>query len=165
MFDSDLMVNLRAIYEEDLPRLFEIYASTRAEELALVPDWPEEQKMAFLSQQFVAQHQYYQEFYKGAELQMIEQGGEGIGRLYVHWLYSPDEVRIMDVALLPQFRGQGIGGQLIRSIQDKARNLGKRVTIHVEYNNPAQELYKRLGFQKIGEFNSVYYLLEWKPAA
>ena len=43
--------------------------------------------------------------------------------------------------------------------------MGKTVTIHVEYNNPALQLYQRLGFQKIGEFNSVYYLLEWKPAA
>ena len=159
------MVNLRAIYEEDLPRLFEIYASTRAEELALVPDWSEEQKMAFLSQQFVAQHQYYQEFYQGAELQLIELDQEVVGRLYVHWFYSPQEVRIMDVALLPAYRGQGIGSQLIKSVQQKGAEMGKTVTIHVEYNNPALQLYERLGFQKIGEFNSVYYLLEWKPAA
>ena len=159
------MVNLRAIYEEDLPRLFEIYASTRAEELALVPDWSEEQKMAFLSQQFVAQHQYYQEFYQGAELQLIELDQEVVGRLYVHWLYSPQEVRIMDVALLPAYRGQGIGSQLIKSVQQKGAEMGKTVTIHVEYNNPALQLYERLGFQKIGEFNSVYYLLEWKPVA
>ncbi len=159
------MVNLRAIYEEDLPRLFEIYASTRAEELALVPDWPEEQKMAFLSQQFVAQHQYYQEFYKGAELQLILLEQEVVGRLYVHWMYSPQEVRIMDVALLPAYRGRGIGSQLIKAVQQKGAEMGKTVTIHVEYNNPALQLYERLGFQKIGEFNSVYYLLEWKPTA
>ncbi|WP_421800260.1 GNAT family N-acetyltransferase [Haliscomenobacter sp.] len=159
------MVNLRTIYQEDLPRLFEIYASTRAEELALVPDWPEEQKMAFLSQQFVAQHQYYQEFYQGAELQVIELDQEVVGRLYVHWSYSPQEVRIMDVALLPAYRGQGIGSQLIKAVQKKGAEMGKTVTIHVEYNNPALQLYQRLGFQKIGEFNSVYYLLEWKPVA
>jgi ribosomal protein S18 acetylase RimI-like enzyme len=159
------MVHLRAIYEEDLPRLFEIYASTRAEELVLVPDWPEEQKMAFLSQQFAAQHQYYQEFYKGAEFQVIELEQEVVGRLYVHWLYSPQEVRIMDVALLPAYRGRGIGSALIKAVQQKGAEMGKTVTIHVEYNNPALQLYQRLGFQKIGEFNTVYYLLEWKPAA
>lgn len=159
------MVHLRTIYEEDLPRLFEIYASTRVEELALVPDWPEEQKMAFLSQQFVAQHQYYQEFYKGAEFQLILLEEEVIGRLYVHWLYSPQEVRIMDIALLPAYRGRGIGSELIKVVQQKGAEMGKTVTIHVEYNNPALQLYQRLGFQKIGEFNSVYYLLEWKPVA
>jgi ribosomal protein S18 acetylase RimI-like enzyme len=159
------MVNLRTICEADLPRLFEIYASTRAEELALVSDWSEAQKTAFLSQQFLAQHQYYQEFYKGAELQVIELDHAVIGRLYVHWNYSPQEVRIMDIALLPDYRGRGIGSQLIHAIQQKGGEMGKSVSIHVEYNNPALQLYQRLGFHKIGEFNSVYFLLEWKPAA
>ena len=41
--------------------------------------------------------------------------------------------------------------------------MDKTVTIHVESSNPALQLYQRLGFQKIGEFNSFYYLMEWKP--
>jgi ribosomal protein S18 acetylase RimI-like enzyme len=159
------MVSLRAISEQDLSRLFEIYASTRIEEMALVPDWTEAQKTAFLSQQFLAQHQYYQEFYQGAQLQVIALDQEVIGRLYVHWTYSAQEVRIMDLALLPVYRGRGIGSQLIKAVQEKGAEMGKSVSIHVEYNNPALQLYQRLGFQKIGEFNSVYYLLEWKPAA
>ncbi len=157
------MINLRAIYQEDLPRLLEIYASTRAEELAMVPDWSDADKTVFVNQQFFAQHQYYSEHYQGAELQMIELNGEAIGRLYVHWHYSTEEVRIMDIAILPIFRSQGIGSQLIQQVMKKGADLGKSVSIHVEYNNPAMKLYERLGFHKVGEFNSVYYLLKWTP--
>lgn len=157
------MIILRAVNEADMPRLFDIYASTRAEEMALVPHWTEEQKKAFLSQQFLAQHQYYQDFYQVADFHVIEVDQEVVGRLYVHWEYSPLEIRIMDISLLSGFRGKGIGSKLIKEIQQKATVMDKAVTIHVESSNPALQLYQRLGFQKIGEFNSFYYLMEWKP--
>jgi ribosomal protein S18 acetylase RimI-like enzyme len=159
------MVSLRPITEADLPTLLDIYASTRADEMALVPEWSEADKRAFLTQQFMAQHQYYQEFYKGANLQIIENDGVSVGRMYVHWNYSPSEVRIMDIALLPDYRRRGIGKKMLESVLNKGAELDKTVTIHVEYNNPAMKLYERLNFRKIGEFNSVYYLYEWKPAA
>ncbi len=161
---TDMMVSLRAITEADLPYLLEIYAGTRAEELALVPEWSDEDKMRFITQQFMAQHQYYQEFYRGADLQMIVDGDTPLGRLYVHWNYSPREVRIMDITLLPDYRRNGIGSKLLLAVLAKGAELGKTVTIHVEFNNPALQLYERLDFRKIGEFNSVYYLYEWKPA-
>lgn len=162
---AEVRIELRSITEADLSVLYEIYASTRAEEMALVPEWSEEHKAAFLTQQFMAQHQYYQEFYKKAEFQIIEYNNQPIGRFYVHWTYSAQEVRIVDIALLPGFRGKGIGTAIINSILEKAVALEKSVTIHVEYNNPALKLYERLGFYKIGEFNSVYYLMEWKRDA
>ncbi|MEZ4903413.1 MAG: GNAT family N-acetyltransferase [Spirosomataceae bacterium] len=158
------MVTLRPITEVDLPFLLEIYAGTRAQELALVPDWTEEHKRLFVTQQFMAQHQYYQEFYKGADLQLIINEAIPIGRLYVHWNYSPNEVRIMDIAMLPEYRGKGIGSSLLKAILQKGEVLEKIVTIHVEYNNPALQLYERMGFKKVGEFNSVYYLYEWQPS-
>lgn len=159
---TEVTIQLRTITEADLPALFDIYASTRAEELALVPDWTEEHKAAFLTQQFLAQHQYYQEFYKKAEFYIIEYNNQAIGRFYIHWNYSAQEVRIVDIALLPDFRSKGIGTYFIKDTFQKAAALHKSVTIHVEYNNPALKLYERLGFCKIGEFNSVYYLMEWK---
>lgn len=162
---AEVTIQLRPITEADLPALYDIYASTRAEEMALVPDWNEAHKAAFLTQQFLAQHQYYQEFYKKAEFQMIEYNNQPIGRFYIHWTYSAHEVRIVDIALLPVFRGKGVGTAIINSILEKAVALEKSVTIHVEYNNPALKLYERLGFCKIGEFNSVYYLMEWKRDA
>lgn len=159
---AEITVQLRTIKEADLPILYEIYASTRAEEMALVPEWREEDKAAFLLQQFNAQHQYYQERYLGATFQLIEYDGKPIGRFYIHWNFAPHEIRIMDIALLPAFRGKGIGTGILQEIFKKASEKKQSVTIHVEYNNPALRLYQRLGFKKIGEFNSVYYLMEWK---
>lgn len=156
-----MKLTLRPISDEDIPHLYDIYASTRAEELALVPDWGEADKMAFLTQQFTAQHQYYQKVYQGADFQVIEYDNQPVGRLYIQWNFKSDEIRIIDIALLPAYRGKGIGTAILNTIFQKAAAASKCVTIHVEYNNPAMRLYERLGFRKIGEFNSVYYLMKW----
>ena len=92
-------------------------------------------------------------------MQVIERDGQAIGRLYVaRW---EREIRIMDIALLPEHRGSGIGTQLLRELQDEARSSGKSLTIHVERFNPALGLYQRLGFRQI-EDKGVYLLMEWK---
>ena len=137
-----------------VPRL---YASTRADELAQTP-WSDEEKQSFLDMQFQAQHAHYQKHFPEASYQIIEQIGEPIGRLYLD--RRPDELRIIDIALLPEKRGEGIGGVLMRNILDEAAIAGKPVRIHVERNNPAMHLYERLGFQKV-EDQGVYWLMEW----
>jgi ribosomal protein S18 acetylase RimI-like enzyme len=71
------------------------------------------------------------------------------------------EIRIMDIALLPEDRGAGIGTKLLRELQEEARAAGKSLTIHVERFNPALGLYERLGFQQI-EDKGVYLLMEWR---
>ena len=68
----------------------------------------------------------------------------------------------MDIALLPGFRGGGIGTALLNDILAEGERTARPVTIHVESFNPAQRLYARLGFVKVAS-NGVYYLLEWKP--
>ena len=88
------------------------------EELA-VTDWDDTQKAAFLQMQFDAQHRYYMENYRDARFQVIEWDRAPVGRLYlVRW---PDEIRIIDIALLPEYRGQGLGTHLLRNIQADAR--------------------------------------------
>ena len=72
------------------------------------------------------------------------------------------EIRIMDIALLPEFCGLGLGSQLITSVQEEGRRTGKDVTIHVEKFNPALRLYERLGFQVAGD-KEVYYFMRWTP--
>lgn len=152
-------ITFRSITEDDTALLRRIYASTRADEMAVVP-WTEPEKVAFLNVQFEAQHKYYQEIFPEAEFSIIEQEGEPIGRLYLD--RREDEHRLIDIALLPAFRGKGIGGELMDRVLAEARAAGKMVRIHVEQNNPAMHLYKRLGFKKI-EDQGVYYLMEWKP--
>jgi GNAT superfamily N-acetyltransferase len=143
----------------DLPFVAALYASTRREELAGT-GWPEELQAAFLAQQHEAQHNFYRATYGAAEWLIIEQGGEPIGRLYrVIW---PREIRVIDISLAPAVRGAGIGGAILSSIQDEAHGIGRAVSIHVEKNNRARNLYLRLGFEVI-EDKGVYDLMEWKP--
>ena len=152
------MISLRPVTPEDDSFLAGLYASTRAEELA-VTGWDAEQTAAFCRQQFDAQSVHYRENYPGASLQVIVQAGEPIGRLYVaRW---EREIRIMDIALLPEHRGAGIGAKLLRELQEEAQSAGKSLTIHVERFNPALRLYERLGF-KITEDKGVYLLLSWE---
>jgi ribosomal protein S18 acetylase RimI-like enzyme len=154
-------ISLRAMTEGDLPFTAALYASTRAEELAPVP-WPAETKRAFLLQQHAAQHAHYQQHYRGMEALIIERGGATIGRLYLYEM--PREIRIVDISLMPEARGQGIGGRLLGEVLAGAAPLGKSVTIHVEKNNPARTLYARLGFTILDHDRGAYDLWEWRLA-
>jgi ribosomal protein S18 acetylase RimI-like enzyme len=151
------MVSLRPITPEDESFLAGVYASTRADELA-VTGWSEEDKAVFCRRQFDAQAAHYRENYPGALFQVIERDGVSIGRLYVaHW---EREIRIVDISLLPEARGTGIGTKLLRDLQEEARLPGKTLTIHVERFNRALQLYHRLGFEQV-EDKGVYLLLQW----
>jgi ribosomal protein S18 acetylase RimI-like enzyme len=151
------MVFLRPITPEDVAFLADVYASTRWDELAPT-GWSDEDKAVFCRRQFDAQSAHYRENYPDASFQVIESEGVAIGRLYVaHW---EREIRIMDIALLPEFRGSGIGTKLLRDLQEEARSAGKSLTIHVERFNPALRLYQRLGFQQV-EDKGVYLLMQW----
>jgi ribosomal protein S18 acetylase RimI-like enzyme len=156
-----MAIALKAIGPADEGFLYEVYASTRAEELAPVP-WSAEQKAAFLLQQFTAQHRHYQDNYTGARFEIIVRDGEPAGRLYVaRW---PNEIRIVDISLLPAHRNAGIGSSLLRELLDEGAATGKSVSIHVERMNPAMRLYRRLGFAEIAD-KGVYALMEWSPVA
>ncbi|NES22536.1 MAG: GNAT family N-acetyltransferase [Symploca sp. SIO3E6] len=149
----------RPITPADLDFLYQVYASTREEELAVV-DWSPEQKASFLEMQFNTQHTYYLQQFKQATFEIIEQEGKPIGRLYLDRRQT--EIRIIDIALLPSYRNQGIGSRLLKDILAQGKQLGLPVRIHVEQFNPALRLYQRLGFQKIDD-HGVYYLMEWSP--
>lgn len=154
-------IGLRPIGDADLPFLERVYASTRSLELAQT-DWSEAQKAAFIGFQFRAQHQHYATHYHDAGFYLVEQAGTPVGRLYLHW--RGDDLRIVDIALLPEARGQGSGTALLRALLDAAAARGHGVSIHVERMNPALGLYRRLGFRKAGE-HGIYDLLEWHPDA
>lgn len=141
--------------------LARVYASTRWEELQQVP-WSDEQRLTFLRQQFDAQHIYYMEHFVDAAFDLILIEGKPGGRLYLD--RRADEIRLIDISLLPEFRNRGIGGRLMADILNEGRETGRLVRIHVEHNNPALRLYQRLGFQKIEE-QGVYHLMEWTPPA
>ena len=156
--NSDL--KLRLFSERDIPFLKSVYFSTREEELKQVSAWTNEIKNTFLTQQFEAQHDYYQKNYVGAKFYVIEFEKESIGRLY----YVEDfegTIRIIDIAILPKFQKKGLGTIILNAIFERANVIKQPVTIHVESFNPAMELYKRIGFKKISETNGIYHLLQW----
>jgi ribosomal protein S18 acetylase RimI-like enzyme len=151
-------LTLRPARDSDEAHLRRVYASTREEELAVV-GWDDREKDAFLRQQFDAQDAQYRT-YPDASLDVIEVNGLAAGRLYV--ARSPQELRIMDIALLPPYRNRGIGTSLLRDLLEEAAESGRRVTIHVEKFNPARALYERLGFSEAGDLG-VYVLMEATP--
>jgi len=154
-----MTVSFRPIRPDDAAFLYEVYASTRTEELAVV-DWDEAHKAAFLHQQCTAQHQFYQERYTQTDLLIMLRDTVPVGRLYVaRW---QDEIRIVDIALLPPYRNAGIGTAILRDLLAEAAAARKPVRIHVEKFNPALRLYERLGFVPI-EDKGVYLFMERAP--
>ncbi len=148
---------LRAATVDDTEFLTTVYAATRMDELAAT-DWNDTQKHDFCQMQFTAQAAHYRLHYPTAEYQIIEFAETAVGRLYLdRW---NREIRIMDIAILPQHRSRGIGTHLLRLLQTEAAACGKSLSIHVEKFNPALQLYRRLGFRTI-EDKGVYLLLEW----
>lgn len=157
---SNQTITLRPISESDAELLFEIYASTREAELKLVDFWTNEQKELFLRQQFHAQHIYYQEHYSESFFGVILKDKKAIGRLYINFFEENNSMSIIDIALFPTYRGNGIGKSLLEDILAYAKKIEKRVEIYVEAMNPAKRLYDRLGFKTIEE-GQIYLKMEW----
>ena len=155
---EDAAITLRPIRPDDLPFLSALYASTREQELAGV-SWDAAQKAAFLQLQFNAQHAHYQEQFAGAAFDVILVDGQPAGRLYVN--RAEDEMRIVDIALLPGYCNRGVGTTLLRGLQSEAAAGGRPLRIHVERFNPALRLYLRLGFSQIVD-RGVYLFMEWR---
>lgn len=157
---SNPLVALRPIAATDADFLLRLYASTREEELKQT-DWSDAEKQRFIRMQFAAQQQAYNS-YPDAAFFILSWGGEPIGRLYLQ--DSETTLLIVDLSLLPVWRGRGIGSDALRAVFAQA-DLGQQaVRIHVERFNPALRLYQRLGFRLLQD-KGVYFLLEWRGDA
>jgi GNAT superfamily N-acetyltransferase len=151
---------LRLELEADVPFLRRLYVLTRWEELA-VTDWTAAQKQAFLESQFALQRHHYRTYYASTDWGILQHGGAPAGRLYVD--RQADRLLVVDILLLPEWRGRGIGTALMQAVMAEARAAGKAVTIAVEKYNPAQQLYRRLGFREVSD-EGVYWFMEWRAA-
>jgi len=143
---------------EDENFLYDLYATTRDYEMVHVP-WDDLQKQLFLHQQCDAQLKHYRKHYYDADFQIVLLDGKPIGRLYVH--RGPKIVCLMDISLLREYRGTGIGTELTSELLKEAEAAGKTVTLHVEHMNPARRLYERLGFRMV-EDKGIYWMMEWR---
>jgi RimJ/RimL family protein N-acetyltransferase len=153
-------VTLRPVTENDQEFLVELYATTRAQELAMVP-WSIDQQQAFVRAQFSAQQDHYRQKYPDASHDIIVTDDRQVGRLYVGRLER--EIRIVDITLLPAERNAGIGSYLIQQLLDEAKRDKKLTRIYVEEFNPSLRLFDRLGFS-VREQQGIHLLLEWSPS-
>jgi GNAT superfamily N-acetyltransferase len=153
-------IRVRIADDKDEPFLETVFRSTREEELRAMP-WPPLQKDAFILMQFIAQQAQYKKDFPGVVFHIIEYRKKAAGRLYIAETLT--DIRIMDISLLPGFRGMGIGGQIIRDLQKKARSSYKTISLNVKQDNRALGLYVRLGFAIKARIDRGYLFMEWTP--
>lgn len=152
-------ITLRPSTDADYDFMRVLYHSVREEEMKHFP-LNEEQKVAFLDWQFDCQWKHYRAHYPTCDWRVILRDGEPVGRLLVdRW---PDQIRIVDIAILSTARGSGLGTMLMNEVLEEGRRANTPVTIHVEVFNPAQSLYQRLGFKQV-DSSGAYHLMRWSP--
>lgn len=155
------MITLKPASEDDEPFLRRVFASSRADEMAIVP-WSEEEKEAFLAMQFAAQRADYSARFPDSEESIVLVDGEPVGRFWVG--RGEDEIRLLDIAILPEGRNAGTGSALMRGLQEEAAEAGLPLRHAVyRYNVEALRFYERLGFV-IVEDAGIHLFMEWLPA-
>ena len=157
-----MAISLRLARQEDQEFLFKLYASTRQAEIEAL-GWNPAQQEAFLRMQFSAQRRWYAMAYPAAVEQIVQVDRQPAGRLMV----AKGEgavATLVDISLLPEHRGCGIGGGLLRELLDQCNHEQTSLRLQVLKTNPAARLYDRLGFLKIGE-DGLYLHMEKGPLA
>jgi ribosomal protein S18 acetylase RimI-like enzyme len=155
-------IEFRSITEDDIEFLYKVYASTRADEMTLT-GWNEKEIEDFLRMQFKLQHVQYMENYKnGGTFEIILVKSAPAGRLYVQ--RKKNDIRIVDIALLPEFRGKETGSRIMNELIAEADRENLPLSLHVEQFNPALGLYERLGFEK-KDLIGIYFFMERPPAS
>jgi ribosomal protein S18 acetylase RimI-like enzyme len=150
---------MRPVCADDQNFLFELYCSVRAGE-GFYGALGDAQLAPLLKLQFDTRERTYQYRYPDADHHIILFNEKPVGRIFVH--RGDQEIRLTDIALLNEYRGQGIGATLIKELLTEADRVNKPVTLHVEVNNPAIHLYERLGFVKKSD-DGAYWFMEKLP--
>lgn len=157
---NNVNVSLRPVTDADQEFLVGVYASTRAEELAQT-DWDDSQKDAFIRWQFGLQRQDYDTRYPDARYDVILVDDQPAGRIWIGT--DGTQIRLLDIALLPEFQNRGAGAYLLRQLIDEAKRAQKPLR-HMVFmlNENAHRFYERLGFVEIEDVGG-YKHMEWRP--
>jgi ribosomal protein S18 acetylase RimI-like enzyme len=156
---SNPRISLRAVSPEDKGFLLKLYASTRQAEMASW-GWSAVQQEAFLQMQFSARERSYEAAYSGAQRRIILLGNDPAGAMIV--FQDQTEIRLVDISLLPEHRGRGVGATLIGELIAEAASASVPLRLSVLRGNRAVGLYERLGFVPTGE-DEMYLQMERKP--
>jgi len=151
-------ITIRPVQSGDESFLLRVYASSRAEELRQT-GWTEAEKQTFVKMQFASQIQDYSIRFPDSEQSIVLNNGMPAGRLWIN--RGKEEIRLLDIALLPEFRNTGIGTILLQQLQEEAK-ASARPLHHAVYkdNTDALRFYERLGFNIIEDYDT-YCLMEW----
>lgn len=154
-------LTLRLVTKDDELFLVDLYAGTRADELSQV-EWAEGQREIFVRWQFDMQRREYDARFPDARYQLILIDGEPAGRIWVG--QDEEQIRLLDIALLPQFQKRGAGTILLRELMKEAARAGKYLR-HMVFvlNNDAHRFYERLGFVIIEDMGA-YKHMEYRPS-
>ncbi|HJY30977.1 MAG TPA: GNAT family N-acetyltransferase [Pyrinomonadaceae bacterium] len=152
-----LNLSLREVTPDDQQFLFEVYATTRIDELQGT-DWTNDQKLGFLRMQFLVRERSQPR----VDDRIILLNGQAIGRMLVD--RSEAAIVLRDIAVLTEYRNAGVGSRLIQDLIKEAAAAGKPIQLHVIASSPAVRLYERLGFCRTGE-ELAYLEMKWLPPA
>ncbi len=153
------MIQLRPVEEKDTAFIEAVYRSTREAELNLT-NWSEYQKSAFINMQSTAQLTDYKTKFPGARFQVIIYNKKDAGRFFT--CETEDDIRLLDITILPEFIGKGIGTNLLHRLIQRSNKVQKKISLHVIASNPALKLYQRLGFVHIKN-DGFYRYMEREP--
>lgn len=149
------MITFKNVEEKDLPLIEQLYRNTREKELTLT-NWPEAQKQRFITMQSMARLAEYKKSFPHTSHRIIFYQKKPAGALYLG--ESDHEIRVLDISLLPDFRGKGIGRNILTDLLFSAAQKNKSVSLHVLCDSPAKKLYEDLGFKKVSETNTHVYM-------
>jgi ribosomal protein S18 acetylase RimI-like enzyme len=150
-------VGLRPAVPSDGDLLYGVFVSTREPEMEVLA-WPRASKDALLRMQFDAQGWHFRHAHPNLEVSVVLVAGQPAGRLCVS--RDGDAVHLLDIALLPEHRGRGVGTVLVTRLQAQAGAARLPLRLHVARTNPAARLYQRLGFIPAGG-DAVHQAMEW----
>lgn len=141
--------------EEDFWREV-FYDSVRSHFEAL--QMPDDDLNRLLEMQFQAQSNDYGSNYPNASNSVIEHRGVRVGRVILSTEHN--DLHLVDIAILTEFRGRGIGTRILAWLCDQSRASGLPIRFYVEKLNPAARLYERMGF-KVVEDLEMHFRLSW----
>jgi len=155
--NKDVNIVLREVTPDDERFLFEVYASTRKQELDSL-GWDDKQQDAFIRMQFIARERSFPR----VDDRIVLLDGYMIGRLAVD--RTEKAIWLRDIALLTEYRNGGIGSRLIKDLMLEAAVSDRPLMLHVLFISPAVRLYERLGFSTTGS-DAGYLEMTWRPSA
>src|SRR5580693_5097548 len=151
------ILTLRPSRADDQEFLHRLFCSVHSEKLNLALLSVEERnRLIGLMYQGFAGH--YSTIGPAADDRIVLLNNESIGRMIL--LQTREEIRLADLAILPQYRRRGIGSALIGQLQTESTMSKRPVRLQVAQFDHALRLYQRLGFYKTDAIGT-YLHLEW----